>query len=248
MDEQIIALGGGGFSMEDSPLLDDYILHACAKPNPKICFVPTASGDADGYVAQFYRRFAPADCRATDLQLFRRQVDDLEAFACAQDIIYIGGGNTVNMLAIWRSHGFDQALRAALTSGTLLTGLSAGSICWFEQGITDSFGSTLQAMEGLGFLPGSHCPHYDGEAARRPAYHRMVKSGMLGGWAADDGVGLHFVNGSLHQVVSSRRDAKAYRVDSQDGEVREVPLAPRFLRDVADQQADIPDAAGTVDR
>lgn len=228
-EQQIIALGGGGFSMEASPLLDDYILAACGKPCPKICFVPTASGDEDSYTVQFYRRFAPTDCRATDLQLVRRQVQDLEDFACAQDIIYVGGGNTANMLAIWQIHGFDRALKAALKAGTVLTGLSAGSICWFEQGVTDSFGAELQAMQGLGFLPGSHCPHYDGEAERRPAYHRLQQNGMPAGWAADDGAALHFVNGQLRQVVSSRPDARAYWVEMQQGQVTESPLNTLLL-------------------
>ena len=107
---------------------------------------------------RFYNRFATADCRATHLQLFQRQVADLEDFACSQDIIYVGGGNTANMLAVWRAHGFDKALQSALSAGTILTGLSAGSICWFEQGVTDSFGPELQPMNCLGFLAGSNCP------------------------------------------------------------------------------------------
>ncbi|MGV3526284.1 MAG: Type 1 glutamine amidotransferase-like domain-containing protein [Candidatus Sericytochromatia bacterium] len=228
-DQQIIALGGGGFSMENTPVLDDYILKACGKPNPKICFVPTACGDEDSYTVNFYRRFAPTPCRATDLQLMQRHVQDLEDFACSQDIIYVGGGNTANMLAIWRTHGFDRALKAALNAGTVLTGLSAGSICWFEQGVTDSFGADLQAMDGLGFLSGSHCPHYDGEAKRRPAYHRLQEQGMLAGWAADDSVGLHFINGKLQHVVSSRRGAMAYRVELKEGHVSESALTPVFL-------------------
>ena len=126
VDQQIIALGGGGFSTEESPLLDDYILSACQKDNPRICFVPTASADSDTYIVRFYRRFAPTNCRATDLQLFKRQVSDLEDFTCSQDVIYVSGGNTVNMLAVWRAHEFDKALKAALSSGTILAGISAG--------------------------------------------------------------------------------------------------------------------------
>lgn len=229
VDKQIIALGGGGFSMEDTPLLDDYILRACKKENPSICFVPTACGDTDSYIVQFYRRFVSTNCQVTDLKLFRRQVTDLEDFACSQDIIYVGGGNTANMLAVWRTHGFDKALKAALSTGTILTGLSAGSICWFEQGVTDSFGTELQSMDCLGFLPGSNCPHYDGEVARRPAYHRMLEAGMRGGYAADDGVGLHFINGSLQHVVSSQPQAKGYKVELQGGTVFEIALDTQFL-------------------
>ncbi len=236
IEEQIIALGGGGFSMEETPLLDDYILRASGKDCPRICFVPTACGDADSYTVRFYRRFGSTSCRATDLQLFRRQVTDLEDFACSQDIIYVGGGNTANMLAIWKIHGFDTALKAALTSGIILTGLSAGSICWFEHGVTDSFGSALQSMACLGFLSGSHCPHYDGEAQRRPSYHQLIKQGMPGGYAADDGVGLHFINGTLRHVISSRPEAKGYRVELEDDSVVESTLETRFLGQTTGQQ------------
>ena len=234
-DQQIIALGGGGFSMEESPLLDDYILSACQKDNPRICFVPTASADTDSYIVRFYRRFAPTNCRATDLPLFIREIADLEEFACSQDIIYVSGGNTVNMLAVWRAHGFDKALKIALASGTVLVGISAGSICWFEQGVTDSFGAELQQMDCLGFLSGSNCPHYDGEIQRRPAYHRFISSGMLSGYAADDGVGLHFINGRLSHVVSSRPEARGYKVESKGNTVIETPLDTQFLGLMTDQ-------------
>jgi peptidase E len=246
-DKQIIALGGGGFSMEQSPLLDDYVIRACKKDNPKICFVPTASGDAESYTVRFYRRFAATNCRATDLELVRRKVIDLEDFACSQDVIYVGGGNTANMLAVWRTHGFDNALKAALSAGTILTGLSAGSICWFEQGVTDSFGADLQPMDCLGFLPGSNCPHYDGEAERRPAYHRMVIAGMLDGYAADDGVGLHFINGTLQHVVSSRPVAKGYRVALRGETVTEMPLETRFLGDGTDEPSDARETSASSD-
>jgi peptidase E len=232
-DTTIIALGGGGFSMESSPLLDDYILRASGKARPRICFVPTASGDSDNYVLRFYRRFAAADCVATDLQLMRRTVVDLDAFAAAQDIIYVGGGNTANMLAIWRAHGFDRAVRRAWSAGTVLAGISAGSICWFEHGITDSFGPGLRPLPCLGFLTGSNCPHYDGEAERRPAYQGAVRDGLVAGYAADDGAALHFRNGSLREVVSSRPGAKGYRVESTAGVVVETALATRFLGGVA---------------
>jgi dipeptidase E len=229
INKQIIALGGGGFSMESTPLLDNYILSASPKKQPRICFIPTACGDADSYIVKFYRRFAPTDCLATDLQLFRRQIVDLEDYACSQDIIYVGGGNTANMLAIWREHGFDKALSAALSSGTILTGLSAGSICWFQHGITDSFGSEFKALDCLGFLSGSNCPHYDGEPERRPAYHKAISDGMPGGYATDDGVALHFINGNLHNVVSSRPKAQGYKIQMQGDNIEESPLPTKFL-------------------
>jgi dipeptidase E len=226
---QIVALGGGGFSMEASPVLDDYILSLADKPDPRICFVATASGDNDNYIRRFYGRFSGADCRPTHVELFRRDREDLTALACSQDIIYVGGGNTANMLAVWRLHGFDASLRAALHQGTVLAGISAGSVCWFEAGVTDSFGPRLARIEGLGWLAGSNCPHYDGEAERRPTYHRLVGEGMVAGVAADDGVGLHFVDGRLHRVVSSRPDARAYRVERDGDGVRETPIVPELL-------------------
>ncbi|MEM7019128.1 MAG: peptidase E, partial [Pseudomonadota bacterium] len=203
--QQIVALGGGGFSMEKSPLLDDYILSLARIENPKICFMPTATGDSKQYVGRFYNRFKKMPCEATHLTLFDRKIQDLEAFIISQDIIYVGGGNTANMLAIWHVHGVDSALKKALAGGTVMAGISAGSICWFESGVTDSFGEDLAPYNCLGFLSGSNCPHYDGEAARRPAYHKFIEEGsMPSGLAADDSVGLHFVDGVLHKAVSSR--------------------------------------------
>jgi peptidase E len=210
--------------MEDNPALDDYILGLSSANCPAICFVPTASGDSPGYILDFYRRFRGANCRATDLGLFRRKVADLEAFACSQDVIYVGGGNTADMLAIWRVHGFDRALRKALSGGTVLAGISAGSICWFQSGVTDSFGAELRGMDCLGFLEGSNCPHYDGEVMRRPAYQRLVGEGMPAGYGAEDGAGLHFIDGVLERVVASQPGATAYRVEMLDGEVRETAL------------------------
>jgi dipeptidase E len=222
-------MGGGGFSMEESPLLDDYILGLSRNPQPRICFVGTASGDSDNYLVRFYRRFNRADCKPTHLELFRRSVVDLVEFAQSQDIIYVGGGNTANMLAVWRLHGFDKALFQALETGTVLAGLSAGSICWFEFGVTDSYGPQLAPLTGLGLLPGSNCPHYDGEAARRPTYHRLIAEGMPAGLAADDGTALHYVGGQLSRVVSSRPNARAFRVSRDGEEVREEPIQPDYL-------------------
>lgn len=225
----IVALGGGGFSMEESPVLDDYVLGLARNARPKICFVATASGDNENYIVRFYRRFNRADCTPTHLELFRRTVADLADLAKSQDIIYVGGGNTANMLAIWRLHGFDEALRQASASGTVLAGISAGSICWFEAGVSDSFGGQLTSLEGLGLLSGSNCPHYDGEAARRPGYHRLIQGGIPAGIATDDGAALHFTDGQLHRVVSSRPNARAYRVHLAGTEAVESVIVPDYL-------------------
>lgn len=220
----IIAMGGGGFSMEpDNPLLDDYILGLTGKVRPRVCFVPTASGDAEGYVERFQVAFSRRAETAV-LQLFRRSVADLGAFVAQQDLIYVGGGNTANLLAVWRAHGLDEVLHRAWQRGTILCGLSAGALCWFEGGVTDSFGAGLAPLrDGLGILPGSFCPHYDGEPLRRPTYERLVGQRELpGGWAADDGVGLHFEGTELVSVVASRIDAGAWRLDGRTSRQLEI--------------------------
>lgn len=227
----IVALGGGGFSMEpDNPLLDDFILGLTGKARPRVCFVPTASGDADGYVQRFQSAFPPERAEGSCLTLFPRTEPDLRAFALSQDVIYVGGGSTVNLLAVWRAHGLEDVLREAWEAGVVLCGVSAGGLCWFEGGSTDSFGSGLFPLQdGLGLLPGSFCPHYDGEAERRPTYPEFVQEGLPGGWAADDGAGLHFVGTELREAICSRPDARVYRVERLGGEVVETPLPTRFL-------------------
>ncbi len=225
---RIVARGGGGFSMEpENPRLDRFVLSLARSSAPRVCFVPTASGDSEGYVANFYRAFAELDCTPSDLALFDRAVDDLEAFVLAQDVIYVGGGNTASLLAIWRAHGLDAILRRAWEEGVVLCGISAGMNCWFEASVTDSFGSQLAPLhDGLGLVPGSACPHYDGEEQRRPVYRQLVASGELSaGWAADDGAALVFAGTELAEAVSSRPEAAGYRVE-RSGEER---VAARYL-------------------
>ncbi|MSO79838.1 MAG: peptidase E [Acidimicrobiia bacterium] len=231
-DRHIVAMGGGGFaSGPQGRALDDYALGLARSKRPKVCFVPTATGDSDPYIVQFYSAFNEKDCVPAHLELFTRTVDDLRAFLLDQDVIHVGGGNTANLLAVWRLHGVDDVMRAAWEAGIVLCGVSAGGLCWFEGGTTDSFGLDLAALDnGLGFLPGSFSPHYDGEAKRRPAYHEFVKNGSLpDGLAADNGVGLHFVGTELAEVVSTLDAASAYRVALIDGEVRETPIPTRLL-------------------
>lgn len=228
----IVAMGGGGFSMEPgNPLLDDYVLSLVNTATPRICFLPTASGDADSYIVKFYEAFGNDRSIPTHLSLFRKTIEDLQSFIFNQDIIYVGGGNTANMLAVWRVHGLDTVLHEAWLRGIILCGLSAGSVCWFESGVTDSFGRKLRALpDCLGFLPGSHCPHYDGESERRPAYQRLIEKGDLAsGTAADDGVALRYKGEQLTEIVSSRPDARAYRMEMIGGQVCEQPLLPRYL-------------------
>jgi len=230
-------MGGGGFSMEpDDPLLDDAILDLARRTRgvdrPRICFLATASGDSAGYIEDFHAAFDARDAEASHLGLFFRSVTDIETFLLAQDAIYVGGGNTMNMLAVWRIHGVDRILRAAYEAGTVMAGVSAGSLCWFEGGTTDSFGPELAPIhDGLGFIAGSHCPRYDGEPGRRPLYQRLIAEGRLPpGHAADDGAALVFSDGALVEVVASRPSARAYRVErGPDGTAVETELTTRYL-------------------
>jgi peptidase E len=231
---QIVAYGGGGFSMEaGNPLLDDYVLAATAQERPKVCFIPTASGDADHYVVRFYRRFAPV-ADTSHVSLFRRDKGggavegDLERHLLAQDLIYVGGGSVLSLLGTWRAHGVDGMLKRAWRRGVVLCGLSAGSLCWFAEAVT-AFHGPPQAVRGLGLLPHSNCVHYDGEAARGEAYRRMVADGMRPGYAAEDGVALHFEGHELLRAVASRPKARAYRV-TPEGEKR---LAVDYLGEPA---------------
>lgn len=229
---QIIALGGGGggFSMEpNNPLLDLYILKQAKKVKPEICFIPTASGDSENYISRFYNFFNQQDCKPSHLSLFEPPTRDLEDFILEKDIVYVGGGNTKNLLALWKEWGLDSILRKAWNQGVILAGLSAGSICWFEEGVTDSYGDGLEPIKCLGFLKGSNCPHYDGEIDRRPTYHKLIESiEIQAGVAVDDGVAIHYKEQGISKIVSSRPNAKAYSV-SFETEVVEATLQTEFL-------------------
>jgi peptidase E len=215
MKQQIITLGGGGFSTESDPSLDEYILKQARTAHPRIGFVPTASGDAPAYLLKFYARFAALDCMPTHLPFFDR-TPDLREWAMAQDVIFVGGGNTKSMLAVWRAWGFPAILKEALQSGTVLAGVSAGAMCWFEHGVTDSNAGVLAPLEGLGFLRGTCCPHYSHEPERRPAFEAFVRDEKLpAGVAVDDGAALHFIDGKPVRVVAGRTGAGAYLVSKQ---------------------------------
>jgi len=226
---QIIALGGGGFSMEpDNLTLDRYVLAQAPTENPAVAFIPTASGDNDGYILRFYAAFSTLPCRPSHLRLFNR-TPDLRSCLLSQDVIYVGGGNTKSMLGVWREWGIPEILREAGEAGVILAGISAGAICWFEQGLTDAYEGDLRPLPCLGFLPGSCVPHYDGEAARRPTYHRLLKTGeMRPGLAIEDSAAVHFVNGGVHRVVTSREGVTAYQVRVRNGAVEEEPLPADF--------------------
>jgi peptidase E len=228
----IVALGGGGFvSAPDSPL-NRYVLSLAARrpERPRVCYVPTAGGDSLPHVATFYRTCSMLGCEGSDLPLFNRGGEDPREKLLAQDVIWVGGGNTANLLAIWRLHGVDAAMREAWEAGVVLAGSSAGMICWFEASITDSFGPQLAPLDdGLGFLPGSACPHYDGEERRRPVYRAAVADGFPGGYAADDHAALLFEGTELVECVAGREGARAWSVALEDGEVAERALPTRMV-------------------
>ena len=230
---QIVAFGGGGFSMESIPLLDDFVLKLTDEERPKVCFLPSASGDADHYVVRFYRAFPPSRCEPSHVSLFRRDKGaglgcDVATHLLSQDLIYVGGGSVVSLLGVWAAHGIDEVLRECWLRGIVLCGLSAGSLCWFADAVT-AFHGPPQRLAGLGLLPYSNCVHYDGEPARRESYHRFLSAGMAPGYAAGDGAALHFKGESLAGVVSSRPQATAWWVEEVGGDISEVALPVRLL-------------------
>lgn len=237
MPGHIVALGGGGFSMEpENSLLDDFIISLARRQPARVCFVPTASADSPAYIAKFYRAFSGRSV-PTDLTLFDPPAlprnppssEELSEFVMEQDVFYVGGGSTANLIAIWRAHGVDVLLRKAWKQGAVLSGISAGMLCWFQGGLTDSFGGYVGWMDGLGLLRGTACPHYDGEPERPAAYREFIAGGAPAGYAADDGAALHFQGARLTEVVTSRPQAQAYRVQLKNGGVVERPLATRYL-------------------
>jgi dipeptidase E len=230
---RILAMGGGGFTMDDPcPALDAFVLSLTGKRVPKVCFLPTASGDPRDQVTRFYERFGGWPCEPTILSLFHLARDRVEPVAhlLAQDAIYVGGGSMRNMLAVWREHGIDRALRAAWEAGVVLAGLSAGAMCWFWGGISMSAGAP-EPVHGLGLLDGSLSVHLDGEAQRLPAYRAAVAAGKLPpGYAADDGAALLFEGSDLVECVASRAEARVLRVQPDGrGGVVERALAVRLL-------------------
>lgn len=231
--QRILAMGGVQLQpgTADWPLLQ-YMLDLSGRERPRVCMLATAGGDNPSGHASFYATFARV-AEASHLDLFDRRVEDIEGFLLEQDVILVGGGNTANMLAIWRVHGVDRALKAAWESGVVLAGWSAGANCWFDSSVTDSFGRGLDALkDGTRFLQGSFCPHYDSESLRRPRYEELVGTGVLpDGFAADDSVALVFKGRQLEEAVASMPGQHAYQVVRRKGNaVEETQIRARLLR------------------
>jgi dipeptidase E len=223
-ERQIVAIGGGKFCAE----LARFLVELTGRERPRVLYIGTAMAEDAASALLMYDRFGP-HVEVSRLEFFPWPPDDLRSTVLDQDLIFVGGGNTANMLAIWRVHGVDELLREALERGIVLSGSSAGGICWFEHGVTDSFGPQLDRMECLAFLPGSFCPHWDDEELRKPRYRELLSDGLPGGYAADSGVGLRFVDGELREVVACDEGSAAYRVEVVDGDVVETRIESRVV-------------------
>ena len=231
----VVATGAGKVMMarRNDPT-HDYILKLTGKERPRVLFLGTATGDEPDYILSFYATYNSDRCAPRHLPLFHRELDDLESFVTGFDVIHVGGGNTANMLDVWKRQGLDEILHsmwADEASNTVFTGGSAGGICWFEGGTTDSYGPTLQVLpEGLGFLHGSFCPHYDAEDQRKPLFHRALLDGTLSdGFAVGNLQSLHFENGEFVTAISPVEHPLALEVQAVDGEIVEAELPTVIL-------------------
>ena len=218
----IIDIGGGGFGRNPNHRkIEKYILELTGKEKPNVVFFPTASAENQAYIIQFYKCFTKMSCEPSHVTFFQR-TPRLDSIINKADVIYVGGGNTKSMLAVWQEWKLDKLLLKAYNNGKILCGVSAGAICWFEQGITDSWASNLNVMDCLGFLPEMACPHYQEEKDRRPDVHKMLKQGKCGpGWAIDGGAAIHFKNGKYYKSIQFYSDSYVHYVSIKNGVVNE---------------------------
>jgi dipeptidase E len=223
----VVAMGGGGFLAGDpSSPLDDLLVSLAPRRRPRAVFLPTAAGDSERAIDAFHEAFARRDCEPEHVTLFGIPDRPAERVAAA-GVVVVSGGNTANLLALWRLHEIDGALRHAWKRGAVLGGVSAGANCWFEACVTDSFSVELDGLhDGLGFLAGSYCPHFDGEERRRPVYTRLVADGFPAGIACDDGAAAVYRGTELVEVVADRPGARGYRVSAAG----EEPITARLLQ------------------
>ena len=221
---QVIAIGGGGFGRtQESKLIEQYILDQTSQVKPNICFIPTATGDLDPYIVNYYSVFSKLNCHPSHISFFKRTID-LEEHIAKQDIIFVGGGNTKSMLAVWKEWGLDTILKKAYDNGIIMSGVSAGAICWFELGLTDSWDSELKLMECMNFIPGNCAPHYDEEAERRPATKKLLVSKEIDFmYGIEGGAALHFINEKPNLTVRFNENKQAYNVKINDNQLAETP-------------------------
>ncbi|EPH02405.1 hypothetical protein HMPREF1531_01711 [Propionibacterium sp. oral taxon 192 str. F0372] len=217
MTAHILTMGGGGFSMTENGAptnLDRYLVELTGKRTPLVCFAPTASADDASYIHRFLTAYGAMGMRTSVLTLWNDAAASVAQLARA-DLLVVGGGNTVNLLALWRAHGVDRLLTERITNGDniVLGGLSAGAACWYDACLSDAFGDLRPVKNGLGVLSGSFCPHWDGESERQPVFTDAIANGALpGGYAVDDGAALHWINGKLAKAVTEREGARALRM------------------------------------
>jgi len=230
MNKQIIAIGGGGFGRNPNHrLIENYILEQSDEALPNVLFLPTASAENKSYIVNFYSCFSKLKCKPRHINLFER-TPRLESLFNKADIIYVGGGNTKSMLAVWREWGIDKLLVKAYNQGTILSGVSAGAICWFDKGITDSWASNLNLLDCLGLLKGNCCPHYNSEKDRRPSVQRFIEKRELNSiYAIDDGAAIHFINGEIYKNIRFFEDANIYLVDYKENQIRHTNLSMSSL-------------------
>ena len=219
IEGQVISIGGGGFGLK--PLIEEYIINQCNKNKPNVCFIPTASAEDKAYTVRFYSTFNKFDCKATHLNFFER-TPRLDSLINKQDIIYVGGGNTKSMLAVWKDWKLDKLLIKAYSEGAILCGVSAGSICWFEKGITDSWASNLNVIDCLGLIKGTNCPHYNFEKNRKPTVHKMISDNVIESCvASEDGAALHYKNGKLLTSVAFYKKSNSYLITKKNNKIEE---------------------------
>ena len=227
---QIVAMGGGGFSdSTNTTPIDKYILSLSPNKNPRVCFLPTASGDAGSYVNKFYKAFSAENCHMSHFSVFNSNHPN--EFLLEQDIIYVGGGNTFNMLNLWSARGVDKILKKAYENGIILCGISAGSLCWFESGNTDSFGK-MDKIDCLGLLPFSNSPHFNSEKTRRPNFENLIKNkDISAGYGVDENVAVHFENEKLYKAIKEKEEASAYFISLENGILKEKLINPENIED-----------------
>lgn len=231
MDKQIIAIGGGGFGRNPGDgVIEQYILDQTGKEKPNICFIPTATGDNEAYKVNYYSTFSKLDCNPIHLDFFKR-TPDLEQLIPQQDAIFVGGGNTKSMLAVWKDWNLDKLLKDAYEKGAVMSGVSAGANCWFERAVVDSWEEDLRVIDCMGFVKGNCCPHYDEEPQRRPAVKKFLEDGIVDSFYSVEGnCALHIKNDNEYLSVDFGKEKNAYIVSIDDDKIKEAAFNRLSIR------------------